>query len=102
MLPLLAPPLVDKRAELGAEDIGKAEAWSNWQAMQQHSRRAVGGQDGTIGIDRQQAGAERMQVFAAVVKRDEQLAAVAFAEQAVFNLRRGHGDKRLGLARQAI
>jgi hypothetical protein len=97
MLPLLAPPLVDKAAELGAEHVGEATARRGGKAMQQHPRGAVGGENLALIIDRQQPGAQGMQILATVVQGDQNMAAMLFAEQAVLDLGRRHRHQRLGM-----
>lgn len=52
-------------------------------------------EDPAVVVDGQQTGAERVQIFAAIVKGDQNVGAMSLAKQAVLNLSRGHGDKRL-------
>src|SRR5258707_7270251 len=39
-----------------------------------------------------------MQVFAAIVERDQEISAMMFAEQSILDLGRRHGDERLGVS----
>ncbi|HVQ69823.1 MAG TPA: hypothetical protein VMT08_20215 [Bradyrhizobium sp.] len=39
-----------------------------------------------------------MQIFAAIVERDQDICAMMFAEQSILDLGRRHGDQRLGVS----
>ena len=100
----MAAALIDKGAELGAEEIGEPAAGRGRQPVQQGARRLVGGENAAILVHRQKPGAQRVQILASVMEGDQRVAAVALAEKAVFDLRGRHGHQRLGvgLARQAV
>ena len=66
--------------------------------MQQDARGPVRGEYPALIIDGQQARAQRMQVFAAIVERDQEISAMMFAEQPILDLGRRHGDQRLGVS----
>ena len=103
-LSLLAPALVDEVTEPATEHIAEQAAGEGRQAVQQHTRGAVGGENPAVIVDGQQAGAQRVQIFAAVVEGDQYVAAMLLAEQPVLDLGRGHRHQRLcvRLARHAI
>ena len=54
-------------------------------------------EDPALIIDGQQARAQRVQIFAAIVKGDQDISAMMFAKQSVLDLGRRHGDQRLGM-----
>lgn len=66
----------------------------NRQALEQEARLRVGRQDHAARIDRQQPGAECMQVFGTIVQCNQHVSSVTFPEQTVLDLCRSHGNKR--------
>ena len=65
--------------------------------MQQNARRLIGGQYAACVVDCDEPGCERMQIFTAIVKGDQDVAMVALAKEPVLDLRRGHADERGGM-----
>ncbi len=96
-LPLFASPFVHEGTELRAEDISEPAPCGGWQSMQQDARGAVRRENLAIIVDGQQASAERVQIFAAIMEGDQDVPAMLFAEQPVLDLGRGHRDERLGM-----
>ena len=66
--------------------------------MQQDARGPVRREYPALIIDGQQARAQRVQIFAAIMEGDQDISAMIFAEQAIFDLGRCHGDERLGVS----
>jgi len=66
--------------------------------MQQNARGSVRRQYPPLIVDRQKARAQRMQILAAIVERDQDICAMMFAEQSILDLGRRHGDQRLGVS----
>ena len=96
-LPFLAPALIDKRAEFRAKDVGEAAARRGRQTVQQDARGPIRCEDPALIVDGEQARAQRVQIFAAIVEGDQDVSAMMFAEQAILNLGRCHGDECLGM-----
>ena len=96
-MPFLAPSFIDKRAELRSEHIAEQSARRGRQSVQQDARGAVRCQNLSFIVDGQQARAERVQIFAAIVESNQDVAAMLFAEKPVLDLGRRHRDQRLGV-----
>src|SRR6202040_1521991 len=97
-LAFLAPALIDKRAEFRAKDVSEATARRGRQTVQQDSRGPVRREYPALIIDGQQPRAQRVQIFAAIVERDQDISAMMFAEQSILDLGCCHGDKCLGMS----
>ena len=79
-LAFLAPALIDERAEFRAEDVGEATARRRRQTVQQDASGSVRSEYPALVVDSQQARAQRMQIFTAIVERDQDISAVMLAE----------------------
>ena len=103
-LPFPQPPLIHEGAKSRPEYIGEAAAGRGRQTMQQNARRLIGSQDAARIVDCDEAGCKRMQVLAAIVKGDQDVAMVALTKQPVLDLRRGHANEggSMGLTGDAI
>jgi len=66
--------------------------------MQQDAGGPVRREYPAIIIDGQQARAQGVQIFAAIVERDQDISAMMFAEQPILDLGRRHRDQRLGVS----
>src|ERR1700722_970786 len=91
------PPFVQKRMKLSTENVVEIAAWGNRQAIQQHARCMIGCEYAARLVDRDQSCGQRMQVLAAIVEGDQNIAAMALAKKSVFDLRCGHANKRGGV-----
>ena len=72
-LPLLASPLIDEGAEFGAKDIAEAAARRGRQTVQQDARGPVRREYPALIVDGQQARAQRVQIFAAIMEGDQDI-----------------------------
>jgi hypothetical protein len=90
--------------EAGSEYLLETASGADRQALEQTARLRVGGEKASLAVDRDQSGAQSLQIFAAAVEGDEEIAPMTFPKQAVLDLRCRHGDKGLGvlLTRAAI
>ena len=61
--------------------------------MQQNARRLIGSQYAAGIVDCEQARCECMQILAAIVKGDQDVAMVPLTKQPVLDLRRGHANE---------
>ena len=98
------PPLIHEGAKSRPEYVSEAAAWRGRQTMQQNARRLIGSQDAARIVDGDEARCKRMQVLAAIVKGDQDVAMVALTKQPVLDLRRGHANEGggVGLTGDAI
>ena len=92
------PPFIHEGAKSRPEYIREAAARRGRQTVQQNARRLIGGQYTARIVDRDEAGCKRMQIFAAIVKGDQDVAMVALAKEPVLDLRCGHANERGGMA----
>ncbi len=86
--------LIHEGGKSRPEYIRETAARRRRQTMQQNARRLIGGQDAARVVDCDEPGCERMQIFAAIVKGDQDVAMVALTKEPVLDLRRGHADER--------
>ena len=98
------PPLIHEGAKSRPEYISEAATGRGRETMQQNPRSLIGGQYAARIVDGDEARCKRMQVLAAIVKGDQDVAMVALTKQPVLDLRRGHANEGggMGLTGDAI
>ena len=90
-------PLIHEGAKSGPEYISEAAAWRGRQTMQQNAGRLIGSQYSARIVDRDEPCCKRVQVLAAIVKGNQDVAMVALAKQPVLDLRCGHANEGGGV-----
>jgi hypothetical protein len=95
LLAFLSATFRQERLERCQEQFLETLPGHDGKALQQVLRPSVQCKHAAIAIGRDQPGAQRMHVFAPAMERNEQVALVVSAKQAVFDLRRSHGHKSL-------